>query len=203
MVRMLSSACFAKKVLVKAVRSWIGLFVASAHHDVNSNELRVLRLLLPPDLVDVLAAGRVGVVLGQRAVADDEELDVLEQPGAGPEAVPLVAVDLVERLADVDTTALELDVDHRQTVDQNGHVVAIGVLGAALARSDLVLVDHLQAVIVDVLLVEEADVLGRAIVSLQNLDVVLLDADGLLNDAFVGSSDLLGEEPIPLRVART
>ena len=48
------------------------------------------------------AAGGVGVVLRERAVGDHEELDVLEQPGVGPEAVALVAVDLVERLADVD-----------------------------------------------------------------------------------------------------
>ena len=40
----------------------------------------------PVGFVDVLAAGGVGVVLGERAVADDEQLDVVEQPGPGPEA---------------------------------------------------------------------------------------------------------------------
>ena len=43
LVRMLSSVCLAKNVLVKPVRSWIGLLVASAHHEVNSNEFEVLR----------------------------------------------------------------------------------------------------------------------------------------------------------------
>ena len=80
-----------------------------------------------------------------RAVADHEELHVLEQARSGPEAVALVAVDLVERLADVHAAALQLDVHHRKPVDQHRHVVAIGALGAALARADLVLVDHLQA----------------------------------------------------------
>ena len=36
---------------------------------------------------------------------------------------------------------------------------------------------------------------------LQDLDVVLLDAHGLLDDAVVRAGDLLGEEPLPLRVA--
>ena len=52
-------------------------------------------------------------------------------------------------------------------------------------------------------LVDERDVLRRAVVTLQELDVVLLDADGLLDDAVVGTGDLLVEELLPLRVART
>ena len=35
---------------------------------------------------------------------------------------------------------------------------------------------------------------------LQDLDVVFLDAHGLLDDALVGAGDLLGEEPLPLGV---
>ena len=42
-------------------------------------------------LAEVLAACGVGVVLRQRAVADHEELDVLEEARAGPEAVALIA----------------------------------------------------------------------------------------------------------------
>ena len=46
----LSSVCLAKKVLANAVRSWIGRFVASAHQEVNSNELEVLRTRFEPAL---------------------------------------------------------------------------------------------------------------------------------------------------------
>ena len=99
---MLRSACLAKKVLVKPVqvpdRPVGGVGPPRGEFE------RVRRLaarLRAPVLVEVLAAGGVGVVLGQRAVADDEELDVLEQARARPEAVALVAVDLVECLADV------------------------------------------------------------------------------------------------------
>ena len=129
---MFSSACLAKKVLVKPVRSRIGLLVASAHHEVNSKEFEVLRArFAPPALVEVLSPRCVRVVLGQRAVADHEELDVLEQSGAGPEAVALVAVDLVERLADIDAAALQLDMHERQAVDEHRHVVPVGARRAA------------------------------------------------------------------------
>ena len=111
-------------------------------------------LARPPASLDVLAAGGVGVVLRERAVADHEELDVLEQPGAGPEAVALVAVDLVERLADVDAAPLELDVHHRQAVDEDRDVVAVRALRRR-RPADLVLVDDLQPVVVDVRLVDQ------------------------------------------------
>lgn len=42
-VRIASRVCFAKNVFVKPRRSRIGAFAASAHHDVNSNELLVRR----------------------------------------------------------------------------------------------------------------------------------------------------------------
>jgi hypothetical protein len=141
-------------------------------------------------------AGGVGVVLGERAVADHEELDVVEQARAGPEAVALVPVDLVERLTDVHAAALELDVDHRQAVDEHRHVVAIRPSRTTVALGDLVLVDDLQPVVVDVGLVDERDVLGGAVVALQDLAVVLLDADRLLEDAFVCAGDALSEEAL-------
>ena len=119
--------CLAKNVLVKPVRSAIGLLLASAHQLVNSKVFDVCFLpRLPPTVsLTCRVAGGVGVVLRQRAVADHEQLDVLEQAGVGPEALALVAVDLVERLPDVDAAALELDVHQRQAVDQDRHVVAV------------------------------------------------------------------------------
>ena len=66
--------------------------------------------LLP--LLQVLAPGGVGVVLGERAIGDDEQLYVVEQAAARPETVPLVPVYLVERLTDVHAAAFEFDV-HR------------------------------------------------------------------------------------------
>ena len=69
-------------------------------------------------------------------------------------------------------------------------------------RANLVLVDHLQPVVVDVLHVDQIDVLAGTVVPLQDLDVVLLDARGLLDDALVGARDFLREEPIPLGIGK-
>jgi len=179
---MFNSACLAKNVLANAGRSWIGRLAASAHHDVNSKECDVLLARFVPE-------------------AYHEELHVLEEAGAGPEAVPLVAVDLIERLTDVHTAPLELDVHHRQAVHQHRHVVAVGAGRAAFALGDLVLVDYLEPVVVDVALVDEHDVLGGPVVALQDLDMVLLDAPGLLCRSFIRARDLLREEPLPLGVA--
>ena len=88
----------------------------------------------------------------------------------------------------------------REAVDEDGDVVAVGVASAALAPADLVLVDDLQAVVVDVRLVDQGDVLGRAVVAGEELDVVFLDADRLVDDALVRAGDLLAEEPVPLGV---
>ena len=86
--------------------------------------------------------------------------------------------------------------DQGQAVDQDGHVIA-GVVGPALL---LVLVDDLEAVVVDVLLVQQGDVFGGPAVLAQHLDVVGLDAAGLLHDAVVGPGDGGGEKALPLAV---
>ena len=85
--------------------------------------------------------------------------------------------------------------NQRQAVDQDRHVVAVRV-----RARDLVLVDDLQSVVVDVLLVDQADVLRGAVVALEDLDVVLLNPRGLLDDPLVLAGDLLREEALPLAV---
>src|SRR5690606_19271431 len=100
------------------------------------------RTLRACSFAEVLGPNGVAVVLRERAVGDDEQLHVLEQPRPSPEAVALVTVDLVERLPDVDTPALDLDVDHREAVDQHRDVVPVRV-----GTGDLVLVDDLKPVV--------------------------------------------------------
>ena len=140
-------------------------------------------------------AGGVAVVLRERAVADHKELDVFEQATARPEAFALVPVDLVERFANIYAASLEFDVNKGQSVDENGHVIAIRSLSFCL-----VLVQHLQTVVMDVLLVDQLDVLEASIIAVQLLHAVFLDAEGLLHDACIGSGDVLLEEVLPLVV---
>ena len=76
-------------------------------------------------LFDVAAAGGVGIILRVGAVGDDENLDVFKKAACCPESVALVALDLVERLADGHAAPLQLDMYQRQTVDEDSHVVGI------------------------------------------------------------------------------
>ena len=58
-------------------------------------------------LFNMAVAGRVGVVFCIRAVGDNENLYILIQTATSPKAVPLVTVDLVERLFDGHTAPLQ------------------------------------------------------------------------------------------------
>ena len=73
-------------------------------------------------------------------------------------------------------------------------------MAGALGLADLVLVDNLQAVFVDVLLVDQGDVFGTTVVPPQNLDEILLDLAGLFHNMLVGVGNGMGKELIPLGV---
>ena len=147
-------------------------------------------------LFDVAAAGGVGIVFRVGAVGDDENLDVFKKTVRGPEAVALVALDLVERLADGHAAPLELDMYQRQAVDEDGHVVTRVVV----ARSLLVLVEHLQTVVVDVLFVQQVDVFGRTAVLPQHLHMIELNPARLFQDTVVRARDAVFEKARPLAV---
>ena len=84
-------------------------------------------------LFDVAAAGGVGIIFRVGVVGDHKNLDVFKQAARGPKAVALVALDLVERLADGHAAPLELDMYQRQAVDEDGHVVARVVAARRMA----------------------------------------------------------------------
>ena len=149
-------------------------------------------------LFDVAAAGGVGIVLRMRAVGDDKNLDVFKKAARSPEAVALVALDLVERLADGHAAPFEFDMYQRQTVDEDGHVVARVVV----ARGLLVLVEHLQAVVVDVLFVQQVDVFGRTAVLPQHLHMIELNPARLFQNAVVCARDAVFEKARPLAVRK-
>ena len=149
-------------------------------------------------LFDVAAAGGVGIILRVGAVGDDENLDIFKQAACRPEAVTLVALDLVERLADGHAAAFQLDMYQRQAVDENGYVVARVVV----ARSLLVLVEHLQAVVVDVLFVQQVDVFGRAAVLPQHLHMIELNPARLFQNAVVRARNAVLEKARPLAVRK-
>ena len=77
--------------------------------------------------------------------------------------IALIPVDLVERLPDSHTAPLQLHMDHRETVDQDRHIIAVAV-PRSFVLADGILVDDLKKIVVDVLLVKQSDVLGGAVI---------------------------------------
>ena len=142
-------------------------------------------------LPDGVEAGGIEVVLGIGAVGDNEDLHILEEAATRPEGVPLVAVDLVEGLPNSHAPALDLNMYQGQTVDQHRHIVAVVVLGPLLL-AHLILVDDLETVVVNVLLGDEGDVLGSAVIPPEHLHKVLLNLPGLLHDVLIGVGNCVG-----------
>ena len=52
----------------------------------------------------------------------------------------------------------------------------------------------------DILLVDQGDILGRSIVTLQDLDIILLDLAGLLHDMLIRIGQGILEKTVPFRV---
>ena len=107
----------------------------------------------------------------------------------------------LKSLPDGHAPALELDMYQGQAVDQHRHIVAVVMLGPLLLVH-LILVDDLEAVVVDVLLVDEGNVLGGAVVPAEYLHEVLLNLPGLLHDVLVGVGNGILEELLPLAVGK-
>ena len=104
-----------------------------------------------------IESGAVGVVFGIGAIGNNKNLHILEQTTSRPERISLVPVDLVERLTDGHTPALELDMYQRQAVDQYRHIIAIVMLGP-LALAYFILINDLEAIVVDVFLVNQRNI---------------------------------------------
>jgi len=145
----------------------------------------------------VIGAGRVGVVLGVGAIADDENLHILIQATSSPEAVSLISVYLVERLFELDAPSFEFDMNQGQTIDQNGNIIS-GVVAPLFL---LILVDDLKKVVVDVPLVYQIDVLALASVAPKHLNVVFLYLGGFGFDAIIFVREVLSEKPFPFTVS--
>ena len=112
-----------------------------------------------------IAPGTVGVIFSIRAVGDDKNLHVFEQPATSPERIPLVAFNLIECLTDGNTPALQFHMHQRQSIDKNGHIVAV-VVSCAFRLPNNILIDDLQSVVVYIFMIDKRDVLGHGIITL-------------------------------------
>ena len=152
-------------------------------------------------VLDGIVAGAVGVVLGICAVGDHKNLHILIQAAARPERIPLIAVDLVERLPDGHPAPLQFHMNQWKAVDQNRHIIAV-IMPCAVCLFYLILVDDLQAVVMDVLFVDQCDIFGTAIIPVQHLHIVFLNLPGLFGNVLVGVGNHITKELPPLRIGK-
>ena len=103
---------------------------------------------------------RVGVILGVRTIGDNEQLDIFKQSAICPERIIAVSLDLIESFPNRHTSTFEFDMYHRQTINENRHVVPCAVF----AFCGRVLMNDLQAVLEDMRLVYQFDVLKTGVI---------------------------------------
>ena len=152
-------------------------------------------------ILDGVETGTVGIILGVDAIGDNKDLDILEETATGPEGIPLITIDLIEGFAEGNAPALELNMHKGQAVDEDRNIVAI-IMAGTLGLADLILIDDLQDIVMDILLIDEENVLGHAVVPLQRLDIILLDFGSLLHDMVIRIGEGLGEKPLPFTVGK-
>ena len=110
----------------------------------------------------------VDEIMGVRPVTNDEELHEAQQRvGITVAGILLVIDDLLHSPAGADFEGLELDLGAGNAVDQQDHVEAL----KAVAGVDAQLADDLEVVFAPVLDVDQSEVQGGAIVSLEVVDL--------------------------------
>ena len=152
-------------------------------------------------ILDMVETGGIGIILRICAVGDHEDLHEFIQSAGCPEAVPLIAIDLVKRFPNGNAPALQLDMDEWQTVDQHRHIIAI-VMSCPLLCGDGILVDDLQAVVVYALLVNKLDIFAFPVIPAEHLHIVLLNQAGLFENAGVCVCQHLVPETLPFVVRK-
>ena len=148
-----------------------------------------------------IPSGTIGIILCICTIGNDKNLDVLIQSASSPERIPLITVNLVECLTDGNTSAFQLNMYKRQTVYQYGNIIAVVML-RTIFRANHILIDNLQPVVMDVLLIYECNILGRTVITSQNLNIVLLYLPGLFHDMLIGIGNSIFEEIIPFCVGK-
>ena len=145
-----------------------------------------------------IPSGAVRIILCICTIGNDKNLNVLIQSASCPERIPLVTVNLIERLTDGYTSAFQFNMHKRQTVYQYCNIIAVVMLRTILCEGiHLVLIDDLQPVVMDVLFIYKRNILGRTVITSQNLNIVFLYLPSLFHDMLIGIGNGIFEKIIP------
>ena len=159
--------------------------------------------------LDVLRADGVAVILSMCAVGNNKQLHIFKKSRRSPKTFSAITIDLIERLGNSHATALELDMHQRQPVHQHRHVIAIGTLAVLPAYAEAsagrggVLIDHLQTIVVNVVLFYEVYILGCTIFARQVFDMVFLNGGSLFGNTLVWIGKLTGKKPLPFAIGKS
>ena len=146
-----------------------------------------------------IPSGAIRIILCICTIGNDKNLNVFVQSASCPERIPLVAVNLVESLTDGNTSAFQFNMHKRQTVYQYCNIIAVVML-CTIFRANHILINDLQPVVMDVLLIYECNILGRTVITGQDLYIILLYLPSLFHDMFIGIGNGIFEKIIPLCV---
>ena len=113
------------------------------------------------------------------------------------EAFLAVPMHLVEGLTNRHAALFQLHLHQRQTIDQNRHVIAVGVTASLLK-----LFDHLHLVAGDVFLVQQVNVLDAPIVKNKVVNVIVVNLAGFLDDAVAGFVQKRFHKAKPLAISQ-
>ena len=88
---------------------------------------------------------------------------------------------LIECLADSHTAFLQLHLHQGQSVDQYGHIIAVG-LRACLLK----LVDDLHFIAGNIFFVQQINILDMPVIKNKVIDIIVVNFAGFFNDAVTG-----------------
>ena len=111
----------------------------------------------------------VRVVFRFSTIRNHKNLHKVEHSPACPERISQIAVYLVEGFLDVYASAFQFYVYQWQAIYENGYVIAIFMHTVF----HLILVNDLQAVVIDVMFVDELDVFRQAVIHFQRQHIAL------------------------------
>ena len=146
-----------------------------------------------------IPSGTVGIILCVCPIGNDKNLNIFIQSASCPERITLVAVNLIECFTDGNTSAFQLNMYKRQTVYQYCNIIAVVML-RTIFRANHVLIDDLQPVVMDVLFIYECNILGRTVITSQDLDIVLLYLPSLFHNMLIWIGNGIFEKIIPFCV---